>query len=281
MLFSDINPFVRYARYLNLGNDSEYGEVIAPDARLFYALRGYGKIKVSNTKYDMAPHSLLLIHAGIPYHIEAPTESAEYIAINFDYTREAAHLSIPVKPEPTDAFKESMLIAPCDFEGAEDLSRVLYLKEISMIRKRLMSIVNEYTQQLLYHNEKCGHLLAACIAECLRVSQIGHGAAEDAHSDRIISYIQQHYAEELTNQSIGKVFGYHPNYISFLVKRMTGMPLHRYVTHLRLMHAAGLLENTGMSVSEVALASGFCDIAYFSAYFKKHFGTPPSKYRMS
>lgn len=280
MLFSDISPFVRYARHLKLSNESKYNEVIAPDARLFYTLQGYGKIKVDHTEYDMAPHSLLLIQAGIPYHIKAPAESAEYIAINFDYTRKAAHRSLPIKPEPTHTFRPDMLIDPCALEEAEALSQVLYLKEAGTIHQKLMSIVDEYTHQLLYHSEKCGHLLAVCIAECLRLSQIGHGSADGTHSDRIISYIRLHYAEELTNLSIGKTFGYHPNYISSLVKRMTGMPLHRYITHLRLMHAAGLLENTGLSVSEVALASGFCDVAYFSAYFKKHFGTPPSQYRM-
>ena len=35
MLFSDVNPFIRYARYLKLDPNSSFDEVIAPDARLF------------------------------------------------------------------------------------------------------------------------------------------------------------------------------------------------------------------------------------------------------
>jgi two-component system response regulator YesN len=61
---------------------------------------------------------------------------------------------------------------------------------------------------------------------------------------------------------------------------MTGMPLHRYVLHLRLMHAVNLIENTDLAVSEIADASGFYDVAYFSSYFKKHFGITPTKYKM-
>ena len=279
MQLSDINPFVRYARHLKLTQGSDYAEVIAPDARLFYALDGLGKIKVNGVSYEMSAHSLLLIHAGIPYQIKSPDESANYIAINFDYTRMASHLSVPIKPEPTEFFKEDMCVDPCDFEDTA-LSQVLYVRGLDVVQKRLTRIVREYTQQLLYHSEKCGHLLAECIADCLRLSQIGHQASESEQADRIIAYIQEHYTEPLTNQAVGKIFGYHPNYISFLIKRMTGMPLHRYLIQLRLMHAAGLLENTGLSVGEVALACGFCDITYFSAYFKKHFGIAPSKYRM-
>ncbi|MBE6630580.1 MAG: helix-turn-helix transcriptional regulator [Ruminococcaceae bacterium] len=280
MLFSQINPFVRYARYLKLDRSSRYDEVIAPDARLFYAIGGYGKIKVGHMTYEMAPHALLLIHSGIPYHIETPLDFADYIAINFDHTRTAAHLNIPIKPESKVNFKESMRTDPRQFEDATPLSGVLYLREIDSIHKNLVRLLGEYTRQLLYHSEKCGHLLAECIADCLRCQQIGQAPNATESSHAVISYVQKHYAEEITNQIVAKAFGYHPNYISALIKRMTGMPLHRYVLHLRLMRAAGLLENTGMSVGEVALAAGFCDIAYFSAYFKKHFGTPPSKYRM-
>lgn len=185
MLFSQINPFVRYARCLNLNPNSEYGEVVALDARLFYALDGYGKIKVNDTEYDMTTHSLLLINSGLPYHIKAPENSVEYIAINFDHTREAIHLSAPIKPETKDKFKQSMLIAPCEFEKSKIPSGVLYIKEISTIRKRLMTIIDEYTQQLLYHSEKCGHLLAECIADSLRLSQMGHLSAEREASNRV------------------------------------------------------------------------------------------------
>ena len=280
MLFSQINPFIRYARYLKLSRSSHYDEVIAPDARLFYAVGGYGKIKVGHITYEMPPHALLIFHSGIPYHIEAPADFAEYIAINFDHTRAAAHLNIPIKPEPPTKFKESMRTDPCRFEDSEPLSEVLYVREITVIQKTLVRLLGEYTQQLLYYSEKCGYLLAECIAECLRCLQIGQvpGATESSHA--VISYVQEHYAQALSNQSVAKTFGYHPKYISALIKRMTGMPLHRYVLHLRLMYAARMLENTGMSMGEVASAAGFCDVAYFSAYFKKHFGTPPSKYRM-
>ena len=40
------------------------------------------------------------------------------------------------------------------------------------------------------------------------------------------------------------------------------------------------LGNTGLTVSEIADASGFYDVAYFSSYFKKHFGITPTKYKM-
>ena len=280
MLFSEINPFVRYARYIETNKSSDYWAVIGLDARLFYTLDGYGKIKVENTEYEMRAYSLLLINSGIEYYIEPPEDSVNYIALNFDYTRKAMHRTIPIKPEPPPKFHPGLLIDPCDFEDARSLSRVLYIKELDGIQKKLAMIVNEYSQNLLYCELKCGHLLAECIADILRAYQIGYSHTESENSNQIISYIQKHYTENISNITLGKVFGYHPNYVNFLVKRMTGMSLHQYMIHLRLMNAVRLLENTEMSVGEIAIASGFCDTAYFSGYFKKHFGVSPSKYSM-
>ena len=279
MRISDINPFVRYARYLRLDKNSKYDEVVALDARVFYTIDGYGKIKVDGEEREMRRHSLLVINSGVAYRIEAPDESVEYIALNFDYTQSAAHLSVPVKPESVRSFEPRMLINACSFEDSDSLSGVLYVDGIDSIEKRLTQLVGEYMQKLIYHEAMCGHLLAECISDALRFSQMGNQGAQKVTGDRIISFIYDHYLESLTNETVGRALGYHPNYVSFLVKSMTGMPLHRYVLHLRLMNAASLLENTAMSVSEVAARCGFCDAAYFSGYFKKHFGVAPSEYR--
>ena len=53
MLSTEINPFVRHARYLNLTENSFFNEAVPLDARLFYTLHGCGKIKVQNTEYEM------------------------------------------------------------------------------------------------------------------------------------------------------------------------------------------------------------------------------------
>jgi AraC-like DNA-binding protein len=280
MLVSDINPFVRYARQVRFDTNSDFFEVAARDTRLFYVTEGCGKIKVKGMEYELTAHSLLIIGAGIPYCIATPKAFANYIVINFDYTQGCAQLTTPINPIKPEGFRKDMLTDPCDFEDASVLCDVLYLKDMAHIQKALTKIVSEYTQKLLYHTQTCGHLLAQCIFEGLRFWQRRHISLEIEKTNRLISYIQEHFTEDISNESVGKEFGYHRNYVSYLLKQMTGMPLHRYVLHLRLMHAVNLIENTDLAVSEIADASGFYDVAYFSSYFKKHFGITPTKYKM-
>lgn len=244
MLFSELNPYIRYARYINLGVDACFDEVVPLDVRLFYTLSGYGKIKVKNTEYEMAPNSLLIINSGIPYRIITPENSVDYIAINFDYTQKAASYNVPINPIKENMYKKEMLV---DFNRIDDvtaLSEVLYIKEINTIQKKLSEIVQEYTQKLLYHEQKSGHMLAECIVDSVRVMKIENVAIEKESSNQIISYIHNHYPENITNQLIGNLFGYHPNYVSFLIKQITGMPIHQYIIHVRLMNSVNYLENT-------------------------------------
>ncbi len=52
----------------------------------------------------------------------------------------------------------------------------------------------------------------------------------------------------------------------------------QYLLKLRLNHAIELLSLGEMSIEEVAVSSGFSDPKYFSRAFKKHYGSPPSRF---
>ena len=74
-------------------------------------------------------------------------------------------------------------------------------------------------------------------------------------------------------------FGFHKNYISTMIKEYTGMPLHRYLNRVRISHALDMLNDGDIPIGEIARLCGFCDIYYFSRYFKSAVGVSPSEYR--
>ena len=67
-----------------------------------------------------------------------------------------------------------------------------------------------------------------------------------------------------------------------LFRACTGMTLVAYLTLLRVRHACHLLaeeESAELSVSEIALSSGFSDVHYFSRVFHRETGMSPRRYR--
>ncbi len=75
--------------------------------------------------------------------------------------------------------------------------------------------------------------------------------------------------------------GYAEDYIRAEFKRITSYTPIGFLTKVRIDHAKSLIEIYGKSltVGEVALASGFCDFAYFSRQFKRFVGISPKRYK--
>ena len=52
----------------------------------------------------------------------------------------------------------------------------------------------------------------------------------------------------------------------------------KYIVHLRILHAKGLISTGYHTLKEVAYLSGYTDYKYFSVEFKKKVGVSPSEY---
>ena len=60
---------------------------------------------------------------------------------------------------------------------------------------------------------------------------------------------------------------------------MTGKTPIEFIRAIRLKHAAKLLRETRLNISEVAYQVGFNNPKYFTKYFKEEFGMLPSVYQ--
>ena len=97
----------------------------------------------------------------------------------------------------------------------------------------------------------------------------------------MISYIQQNYKGKILLREFGEQFHLSEKYISRYFKEHFHITLSQYVTYLRLEHAKQMLQETDISVTEVAMQSGYQNISYFIRSFKKTYGVSPLKYRKS
>lgn len=80
--------------------------------------------------------------------------------------------------------------------------------------------------------------------------------------------------------ALAELSGYNIDYLRRCFFAETGTTPHEYLTVLRLSQAKKLLlQESFVSVEDVALKCGFNDSFYFSTLFKKHFGISPSAYR--
>lgn len=119
------------------------------------------------------------------------------------------------------------------------------------------------------------------IAECnqLILEQSHKHNSDNELMERALSYIHQHYTEELTLQKVADHIHISRNYFSILFKQFSDQKFIDYVIELRIKKATELLIHTSLKVYEVGAKSGFRDVKYFSKLFKRMTGYSPVDYR--
>lgn len=96
-----------------------------------------------------------------------------------------------------------------------------------------------------------------------------------------ITYIQEHYTENITLEELSRVTDRNPQYISSIFSKACGMPLKEYIASLRIEEAKRLLRTSSSPINMIALKTGYQDAKYFSRVFQKHTGQTPRDYRAS
>ena len=89
------------------------------------------------------------------------------------------------------------------------------------------------------------------------------------------------FSENIDLEDLSRRHGMSYPLLRRLFKAQTGFSPHAYVMEIRLNRAKALLRNTTRSVKEIAVATGFSSLAYFTATFKNRLGASPRAWRVS
>lgn len=102
---------------------------------------------------------------------------------------------------------------------------------------------------------------------------------DDSLMQEAARFIRTNYAAPLTLDSIAAHVNTSPTYFSKKFKRATGFGCREYLVNVRLQEATQMLVQTGLSITEIAIACGFNSSNYFGDVFRKANGVSPAEYR--
>ena len=95
----------------------------------------------------------------------------------------------------------------------------------------------------------------------------------------IKNYIYQHYAEDLSLETLAEKVYLSSGYLSFIFKKETGMNLNRFIRVVRMEKAKELLCSSNMKVAQVSEQVGIPNVSYFCRSFREYYGSSPESYR--
>ena len=100
-----------------------------------------------------------------------------------------------------------------------------------------------------------------------------------AKFNEVMEFIDTHYMDDLELDNIAASIGFSKYHFSRLFKQYTNYTFCNYLTRRRLLAAKALLEQPNLSITEIALQSGFPSISTFNRAFKQQNNCTPSEYR--
>ncbi len=153
----------------------------------------------------------------------------------------------------------------------------LFVEDMAGERETFLSMCDIYNSSASDRMPRLSAMLKLLLLGAL--STEGEDALPAAMAANLDSYIRENMADDISNTELGAVFGYHPFYVSQMLKKKLGITLKQYVIAYRLRTACSLLAATEKTTAEIAELTGFTDASYFTKTFKSSFGKTPKEYR--
>ena len=151
----------------------------------------------------------------------------------------------------------------------------------------LMESAFDTEEYLLYGYEqlvteyKNFHDMLNCLLKlmCTSNTQIADDTAKVSSFMQIIKYLNENYQQDISLQQLADSFHLNASYISFLIKKETGLTYSQYLTNLRISQAKRLLTSSQLTLTEISESVGFHDYFYFIKKIKKITGVTPGYYQ--
>ena len=220
----------------------------------------YGKCNyfIDNKSYKLNAGDIVLIPDGMIHktNYSTPTHSRMLINCSGEYVPSSIY----------EAVKKGAYV----FRSTSDT------KEIEEIFRQ---IKNEYAQEDEFSNDALltylAYLFISIFRRCLPKED---GIHEVTCAEMAVNYIKENYMSKVTLIDTARYCSVSSEHLSRTFKKHTGVGFSEYLNIFRLNKAEDMLINQpGLSVSDIAFRCGFNDSNYFSNVFKKAYGMTPSE----
>ena len=219
-------------------------------------------ITVGRDSYEISSGDCIFIPPFVPHSISSSCDSHFFIAVfSGDYVEDVAKLFKSKRAdyhkfkltENTRAYVVEHLCPVCEVADGED--REIPAPKKFMLRSCLYAICSEFLDgATLTKNKK-----------------------EDSLILEILSYVEDHFLEDITLKNMARSLGYSHEYVSRVFNRTLGFSFKSLVNQYRLEHAIALMRRSEDSLVSVALSSGFQSLRSFNRACRELMGVTPTE----
>jgi transcriptional regulator of acetoin/glycerol metabolism/AraC-like DNA-binding protein len=98
---------------------------------------------------------------------------------------------------------------------------------------------------------------------------------------RVLKHVETHLSESIDLAELAAIAGLSVFHFARQFKQAAGVTPHHYLVEKRVERAREMLARTDLSLSEIAIATGFSDQSHFARHFRQMLGMTPGQFRWS
>lgn len=245
------------------------------DLEFGYVLTGHMMYSVNGDNVEVGSGEGIFINARqLHNNFSADGSDSEYICM-------LIHPSLLC----ADKYLEETYIAPLTSNNA---FTYMLLRSDILWQRELLDAVQGIAEAFAGKDKTLGltvQRLSYQIASQL-YSHMPESDQQSAQADRritslrnMIGFVQQHYYEKITLAGIASSGGISVSSCCDIFRNHLHQTPIGFLTGYRLEKSMELLKNPGLSITEVALSTGFSSSSYFTESFRRLSGLTPGEYR--
>lgn len=246
-------PIIYHLDYLSYPSEKSCISNWHDNVEIICCIEGEGWAVVNSASIPLKQGNIMVINSGDIHYITTECTTMTYYCLII-YTGFLKEFGIDVE---NTSFCENVT----------DATGLAFFEKLA----RELSAKPPYYQSIVK-----GEIISYLAYLCRHFSTVRQTTGNHDRIKQGLTYIREHFTEDLTVETIASQAGFSRFYFSRQFKSITGMTVIEYVLFLRCRHAKELLSQ-GQSVSKAALECGFSDLSYFTKVFKRFFGVLPSK----
>lgn len=240
----------------------------------YFFLGGEVSITIANKKQKLEKGDMILLPPGVKHYITISNPEIAYQRFVFWITTNFANELYQISEDYTYLLSHSL----------DSKNYIYHFDTITFntIQSKLFLILDELHYDHFGKQTKLSLAVKDLILHLNRVVYELQNPRllkeKEELFDKIIDYINQHLEEDLSLETLAKLFFVNKYHIAHLFKEKYGIPVHQYIIKKRLALCKDALLNNE-EITEICLLCGFSDYSSFYRAFKKEYGLSPKQYK--
>ncbi len=240
---------------------------------LIMPIANHYRAKCGDKDFFLRESDILIIGPGVIHELFAPDHGERII-----FQSSLSSIALNELDVLSSIINPAILITPEEYPQIHEEIRQLMLK-----------IKAEFAHALPYSGTLvCSHFLKILAevgrnqVEIIQQNFDAKNSTQKEYMEKFLfvtNYINEHFMEELTLEQAASLAGFSKYHFTRLFRQYAGTTFYKYLNHKRIAHAKNLLLDPGLSVTDVALQSGFSSISAFLRMFRLANNCTPTEFR--